>query len=464
MDKKGYGEIDFINYTKEGVPFVNRLSLSPSRSTEKGEEEITHYVAMIQSFDNDSAAAAITATSASASTHSQNLNSGSEPPFSSSNEDSTDTSSSSSREKKREKSNNSASSNSSANDDDAVVKILSKIDPNFSEDSSSSDGIEISDGDVTSFLANNSDGASIHSVTSDDARKTSSASAKTAPLAAKFVAARVDLETAWRAAYASAMGHNTKILFTHANQSTSSSGAAAGESSSAASVVQTSSNPSNSTPPPSSPSPTSTPAITSTTTTNTTTTTTTSSTTSTVAGGAAPTFGAAIVPHLNSGIDAFLNFSRGAGAKHSLCLVNRKGNIVHVNSSFVDLTGYKLEECEQKTVKDILWGPATDAFAYQEIWRQVSNTCISNSCVLLSYRKMGEGFLSKIGLYGVGKEYFCLYMEEVGAEMFGASKLEQGLTESANGKIIKIHLVHPRRDRIVGGKGGGTLMNLVEGE
>jgi hypothetical protein len=38
----------------------------------------------------------------------------------------------------------------------------------------------------------------------------------------------VDLETAWRAAYASAMGHNTKILFTHANQSTSSSGAAAG--------------------------------------------------------------------------------------------------------------------------------------------------------------------------------------------------------------------------------------------
>lgn len=505
VDKNGYGELDLIHYSKDGRPFVNRLSLSPAKNAAS---EVTHYLAMIQSFDNNSAAAAITATT-SGSTNSQNLHSGSEQPFSSSNEDSTDTSSSSSREKKREKSNNSASSNSSAIDDTDVTKLLSKIEPTSTSsdlDSSSSDGIEVGDGDIASYLANNSDGGSVDSVNSDDASHgkkgmaTSSSKIDSAattastkyPLAAKFIAARVDLETARRAAYATAMGHNTGVLFSNRKQSTSSSGAAAGDASSTVSVTQTPSNSSSMTPPPSSPSPTSTPALpassttamttTTTTKTTTTTTTTTMKTTTTktatavapaatatpqMADGDAVTWGAEIVSNLSSGIDAFLNFSRGAGAKYSLCLINSKGKIVHVNSSFVNLTGYRLEECEQKTIKDILWGPATDASSYQELWRQVSNNCVSNSCILVSYQKTGEGFLTKVGLYGVGEEYYCLYMEEVEVKTAEAAELEQRLTESANGNIIKIHLCHPLGDRTMncGQKGGGgQLAHLVEQE
>jgi len=458
VDKAGYGEIDFINYSKDGRPYVTRLSLSPV-----GEgQDITHYLAMIQTFDNSAGATAITATSAS--TRSQNNNSGSDTPhFSSSNEDTDTVSSSSNERKKRGKSNNptSTSSNTSSNvDDNEVINLLSKAkdnsdNSNSSDANSSSDVVEISDNDITSFLANNSDSLSTNSLSSDDAlaatkpKHVKPKQNETFPLAAKFVAARVDLETAWRAAYASAMGHNTEILLHHPRQSTSSSGAAQGESSSTESLVQNStsiygSNPTSG----SSPSPTTKVAVNAT------------------DGGhsvksTSSEWGAEILFQTKNGIDAFLNFSRGA--KQSLCLINKKGSIVHVNSSFVGLSGYRLEDCEQKTIKDILWGPGTDTFAYQELWKQVLTTHASNSCILLSYRQMGEGFLSKVGLYAVGKEYFCLFMEEVNAESAGSKRLTQSTVGTNRGRVIRIHLNHSSRmdGHLVGEGQTGSVSSIA---
>ena len=204
---KGYGELDIVAYTKEKRPYVNRLTMSAPSPSQP-------FLAMLQEFSEgrQSVPAPITDSTNSAP-------SGSDFNNSSSNE--TDTMSSNSMKKGNETSGSSDfGSNEDISDSDIVSFIAASSAPLPSPprppSSTASSESSVSDRSIVNFLANSKE--PLDDVVQPPPPRPPGPVPTPDPY---LVAARIDLETAWRAAWALSFGGGS-VSLPHSSSQTGS--------------------------------------------------------------------------------------------------------------------------------------------------------------------------------------------------------------------------------------------------
>ncbi|GMH91194.1 hypothetical protein TrST_g1730 [Triparma strigata] len=441
----GYGELDAVAYTKDGRPYVNRLTLSKAGSDEKV------CLAMLQEFRT------ALSNPPRAITDSTNSSNQSNSDFNNSSSNDTDTSSSSSikRDPKNPYAGSNSGSDSAVNDNDIVDFIAASSgeseqsersttpqEENSEENNSKSDGdhdeddgVPITDNDVVNFLAEEADDDDEE----DDMKPTTSATAisskptSTATAASTttvenrntqqpqtidpyLVTARIDLETAWRAAWASSFGSNELVQRSTSTYSLTSVGnndlSSNSESSSTKGVAEGEKAKANDRSP--------------------------------------------SKDNLGS-VETFMKFMKDSD--QAFVLLSPLGLIMSSNAAFTNLTGYKLVDVEQKKISEVLGGAGTDEETEQVMWQKpcivvdgkVSPTTvkskISTVTTLLHYDQANVAFLNGLRAYKIGTGTSCYWA----VSMENRSKLSSKASEKTK----------KRRTRAAAGEEGIKILAEV---
>ncbi len=522
VKETGYGEMDFINYTKEGSPYVNRLSLSP---------EGDHFLAIMQTYRSPSTQQAQAVTDSAESNNTDSNNSSSLDGHSGEDTSSSGSGRGKGSEEKLEIDTTSSSSSGGVVPDTDVTAYLSLHDMSASSSddrgsssdhrstTSNSDSDEkvragkapdiivdsddmgaeeaeaFSDKDVAMYLAKDDHGwddaaekepVRVSTIVAEEPAESKRRKRKSSDItgassrngnwstkgkapppssATYLIAARIDLETAWKAAATSSMGHNTSQFLKGPPIRQTSTTTTSDHRTNERSVSIPGNQPFGST----------TDASTTTTTTTTTvikanvvTTTTTTTISPSIP---SVTRSMHIASQVSGGYPAFISYSRAAS--ESLCVVNSRGQFVHVNPAWTRLTGYQLADADMKSITELLGGPGTDTDLHEQLLRGASaggSKVYEDSCVILHYKKDGEAFLNRLTFYGIKGEgeisagdHYVGYFDELKAVEGGPSSLRESFTsrdkvqpqskdhvpyQSDEGRIIvKVRLVHPMHAR-----------------
>ncbi|GMH62817.1 hypothetical protein TL16_g06155 [Triparma laevis f. inornata] len=416
--ESGYGELDAVAYTKDGRPYVNRLTLSKLPSNPN------YCLAMLQEFRTalSNPPRAITDSTNSSNQSNSDFNN-------SSSNDTSSNSSSTKRDPKNLYARSNSGSDSAVNDSDIVDFIAASSggeseqsersstpqeeNDNSEENNSNdgSDGVEVTDNDVANFLVDEAD-----DVEGDDEEGDEVVTTKQNPqkMDLYLVAARIDLETACRAAWASSFGSNELLQRSTSSYSLTSVGNNESSSNSDDSSTKKGENHE---------------AITK---------------AARVKKPQSPS-----KDNLGS-VETFMKFMKDSD--HAFVLLSPLGLIMSSNAAFTNLSGYKLQEVEQKKISEVLGGPGTDEEKETLMWKDASVVIdgkvspaikLPTVTTLLHYNQTNVAFLNGLRAYkiGAGTQPFWAVSMENRSNRVGTTKPEKKKKAAAEGMKVMADVI-----------------------